>query len=257
MDISAKVVMDLRKKTGVSMMACKKALVEAGGDEAAAIEILRKSGAAKALSKADRDTSEGLIVADIRGNKGVLIELRCETDFVARNDDFVELTKKIAEAAHTSGEDAARTLAEDLFKEAVVKLGENIQLGTVALIEGEHLAEYVHANNKTGAIVALSAGSDAQLGRDLAMQVVAANPLVVSPEMVDSSVVESEMALEKEKLIAEGKPEQILEKILEGKIRKFREERALLTQDFIKDQSKKVQDILGDAKVSTFVKATI
>lgn len=256
MEISAKVVMDLRAKTGVSMMACKKALVEAAGDEAKAIEILRKSGEAKALSKADRDTSEGVVMADIRGNKGVLVELRCETDFVARNEDFVGAAKAIAEAAHTGGVAAAEALADTEIKAAVVKLGENIQLGGVKIIEGDVLGYYVHANNKTGSIVALS-GGDAQLGHDLAMQAVAAYPEVVNPEDVDSKVVEAEMEIEKEKLRKEGKPEQMLDKILEGKIRKFREERAMLTQDFIKDPSKKVRDILGGATVTGFVKLSI
>jgi len=256
MEISAKVVMDLRAKTGVSMMACKKALVEAGGDEVKAIEILRKSGEAKALSKAERDTTEGVVFADIRGNKGVLVELRCETDFVARNEDFVATAKAIAEAAHTGGVAAAEATADEAIKAAVVKLGENIQLGGVKMIEGDSLGFYIHANNKTGAIVAMTSGNE-QLGRDLSMQAVAAHPEVVNPEDVDSALVESEMAIEKEKLLKEGKPEQILEKILEGKVRKFREERAMLTQDFIKDPSKKVRDVLGGATVTGFVKFAI
>ena len=257
MEISAKDVMALRAKTGVSMMACKKALTEANGDVDQAIEILRKSGEAKALSKADRDTTEGFIVADIRGNKGVMVELRCETDFVARNDDFTAAAKKIAEAVHTSGFEAAKTHADDLVKEAVVKLGENIQLGEIKIIEGEALGVYVHANNKTGAIVAGSAGADTAMLKDLAMQAVAANPVVVNPEEVDTAIVDSEMEIEKELLRKQGKPEAMFDKILEGKIRKFREERALLTQDFIKDPSKKVKDIVGGAQITGFIKLSI
>ena len=256
MDISAKVVMELRAKTGVSMMACKKALIEANGDEEKAIEILRKSGEAKALSKADRDTREGFIVADIRGNKGVLVELRCETDFVARNDEFIAAAKHIAEAMHNSGYEAAKTHADTVIKEAVVKLGENIQLGDIKVIEGETLGVYVHANNKTGAIVAMNGGS-AELGKDLAMQAVASNPVVVNPEDVDNALVDSEMEIEKELLRKQGKPGAMFDKILEGKIRKFREERALLTQEFIKDPSKKVKDTLGGATVTGFIKLTI
>lgn len=256
MDISAKAVMELRAKTGVSMMACKKALIEAAGDEEKAIEVLRKSGEAKALSKADRETSEGVVHADIRGNKGVLVELRCETDFVARNEDFIAAAKEIAEVAYTDGVEAAKTKADELIKAAVVKLGENIQLGNVEAIEGETLGVYVHANNKTGAIVAMNGGNE-DLGKDLAMQAVASSPAVVNPEEVDDAMVDAEMEIEKDKLRQQGKPEAMFDKILEGKIRKFREERALLTQDFIKDPSKKVRDILDGATVTAFVKHTI
>lgn len=249
--------MDLRAKTGVSMMACKKALIEAQGDEAKAIDILRKSGEAKALSKADRDTTEGFIVADVRGNKGVMVELRCETDFVARNDDFIAAAKRIADAMHNSGYEAAKTHADEVVKEAVVKLGENIQLGDIKEIEGEELGVYVHANNKIGAMVAVSKGTDPQVAKDLAMQVVASGAVVVNPEDVDSALVDSEMDVEKELLRKQGKPEAMFDKILEGKIRKFREERALLTQDFIKDPSKKVRDTLGGATVKGFIKLSI
>lgn len=239
------------------MMACKKALVEAGGDEAKAIEILRKSGEAKALSKADRETHEGRVAAKVQGGKGVIVRVFCETDFVARNEDFVALTDSLIDTAFAEGKDAAEAKAKELVQQAVVKLGENIQFGGLEIVEAADLGMYVHANNKVGALIAFASSADEQLKKDIAMHVVASNPEVVHPDEVDANAVEEEKAIYREQLIKEGKPEQMLDKIMEGKVKKFKEAKALVTQEFVKDPSKLVKDVLGSTNVTTFVRFAI
>lgn len=259
MEISAKVVMDLRAKTGVSMMACKKALVEAGGNEEAAIEILRKSGEAKALSKADRETHEGLVESSISADhkKGVITKVLCETDFVARSDDFTSMVASITAHAAEAGAENAKTAAVEKVQQAVIKLGENIQLDDVAVLEGDFIGAYVHANNKVGAIVAFEGTVSEEVAKDVAMQVVASQPVVVNPEDMDMSIVEKEAEIAKEVLRTEGKPEAMLDQIVQGKMKKFKEENALVTQAFIKDPSKQIKDILGGAKVVKFVRFAV
>ncbi len=252
MEISAKAVMDLRAKTGVSMMACKRALIEAGGDEEKAIDLLRKSGEAKAVSKADRETTEGVVFAEIRGNIGVVVKVVCETDFVARTESFVKLVKDIANIAFEKNAEAAMTEGEAIANEAIVTLGENIKVADVSMLKGDNLAVYVHSNNKVAAIVSLE-GGDGELGKNMAMQVVASAPSVVNPDEVDASEIEKEKDVYRDQLKAEGKPENIIENIIEGKVRKFKESQALITQDYIRDPAMKVKDVLGGAKVLSFV----
>ena len=259
MDISAKVVMDLRAKTGVSMMACKKALIEAGGNEEAAIEILRKSGEAKALSKSDRETHEGIIAAFVTSDskKGVLTQVLCETDFVARSDDFVNLVDEVTKHAVEAGAETAKEAAVEKVQQAVIKLGENIQLENVAELTGDYVGSYVHANNKVGAIVSFSGAISEETARDVAMQVVAAQPQVVNPDDMDMALLEKEAEIAKEQLRKEGKLEAMLDQIIQGKLKKFKEENALVTQAFIKDPSKQVKDILGGAKIEKFVRFAV
>lgn len=258
MSISAKDVMDLRKKTGVSMMACKKALEEAAGDQEAAIEILRKSGEAKALKKADRETSEGIIAAEVRNGKGIMVKLACETDFVARNDDFISLAQRIIDIAFDKGVEAAKTEGADIMTTAVAQLGENMSLVDVAEINANSIGMYVHANNKIGALVAFSGDVSDDVAKDMAMQAVATAAEVVHPDEVDAESIEQEKAIYKEQLIAEGKPENIIDNIIAGKVKKYKEEKALLTIPFIKDPSKKAGDILsGGVTVVEFVKMAI
>ena len=259
MEISAKVVMDLRAKTGVSMMACKKALVESGGDEEKAIEYLRKSGEAKALSKADRDTHEGAVAVAISADKkkGAIVSLLCETDFVARNEDFVHIVNTVAETALAQGVDAAKAAAEAPIREAVLKLGENIRLDRVDVMEGELIGSYVHSNKKVGGLVVLIGGANDDMAKDIAMQVVAASPDAINPEQIDSSLVEKEKDIYADQLRTEGKPAEMIEKILIGKMNKFKEERALMTQAFIKDPAMKVRDMLKGAGVVQFSRVAI
>lgn len=255
MAITAAQVNELRKRTGISMMACKKALEEAGGDEEKAIEILRKKGAAKAAEKSDRETSEGLIVTKVDGDKAVIVKLSCETDFVAKNEDFVAAANKAADTALASGVDAAKAEAEPVLKELFTKLGENMGI-EVNVVEGEGVGEYVHGNGKVGAIVKLSS-ADADKARDVAMHITAMNPSVVKPEDLPEDLVIKEREIWSEQLKNEGKPEEIIGKIMEGKERKFREEAALIKQSFVKDGEKTVEQYLEGNSVESFVRQSV
>ena len=253
-DISASAVMALREKTGVSMMECKKALVEANGDEEAAIEILRKRGADKAAKKSDRTTGEGAVA--ISGN--AIASVNCETDFVARNEDFVSFVEALAAEASANGADAARAKFEAEKAEKITQLGENMSLSDVQVLEGDMVYGYVHSNRKVGALVALSGGNE-QIASDIAMHATAMNPAVTSPDQVSDELVEKEKEIWKEQLLAEGKPENILEKIMMGKEKKFREESALIKQPFVKDQEKTVEQYAqtGGAEVKSFVRVAV
>lgn len=251
MEITASMVMQLREKTGVSMMACKKALTEAGGDMDKAVEILRKSGEAKAASKADRATHEGRLFIRIKGSMLFAVGLSCETDFVARNEDFAAIGEKILDLLENGDESAAKEQGETLLKEAVVKLGENMSVGFVKKIEGNTWGYYIHSNNKLGAAVSVENGSEDQ-AKEVAMHVAATNPGYLSPADVAESFVNGEVEIMKANLKNEGKPENIWDKILEGKVKKLREENALLTQNFVKDPSMSVEKFLNSAKITKF-----
>lgn len=254
-DISAKAVMDLRAKSGVSMMACKKALVESNGDAEAAMEILRKKGAAKAADKADRATAEGTIAVIGRA----AVALNCETDFVAKNADFIAFAEKLAQTVNAEGVSAAEALFEAEKTDLITKLGENITLGSVVVLDGGSVVgAYIHSNNKLAGLVALDGGSE-EVARDIAMHTVAASPGVLSPDEVDEETVSKEREIWLEQLKNEGKPEQILEKILFGKEKKFREENALLKQAFVKNPEVSVEQFATDngAKIVSFLRLSV
>jgi len=255
MSITASQVSALRARTGVSMMACKKALEEAGGNEEKAIEILRKKGAAKAADKASRETTEGLILAKVKGDKAVMVSQFCETDFVAKNDEFVSIAKKAADTALSGGIDKAREEADASLKELFTKLGENMGI-EIDLIEGKGLAEYVHSNGKVGAIVNLSS-PDAEKARDIAMHITAMNPIVVKPEDLPEDLVIKEREIWKEQLAQEKKPAEIMDKIMMGKEKKFREESALIKQSFVKDGEKTVEEYLAGNMVTSYIRKSI
>jgi elongation factor Ts len=255
MAITASQVNALRQRTGISMMQCKKALEEADGDEEKAIEILRKKGADKAAEKADRQMREGIILAKVEGNKAVIVTQYCETDFVAKNRLFRDIAEKAAETGLKEGIEAAKSQAEPALKDLFTKLGENMSI-EVDVLEGEGLGEYVHTNSKVGTIVSLKK-PDSEKARDLAMHITAMNPTVVSPEDLPDDVVIKEREIWTDQLKAEGKPEAIMGKILEGKEKKFREESALLKQAFVKDGEKTVEEYLEDNTVETFVRKAI
>ncbi|MBU1934816.1 translation elongation factor Ts [Patescibacteria group bacterium] len=255
MSISASQVNSLRQRTGISMMQCKKALEEAGGDEEKAIDILRKKGAAKAADKSERETKEGLITTKVEGNKAVIVSQYCETDFVAKNEEFVAIANSAAEKALSDGIDAAKAEAEAGLKELFTKLGENMSI-EIDLIEGEGLAEYVHTNGKVGTIINLKS-ADAEKARDVAMHITAMNPVVINPEDLPEDVVIKEREIWQEQLKGEGKPEEIIDKILVGKEKKFREESALVKQSFVKDNEKTVEEYLEGNSITTFVRKGI
>ncbi|MEL6190464.1 MAG: translation elongation factor Ts [Bacteroidota bacterium] len=271
MAISAKDVNRLRKATGAGMMDCKKALTEADGDFDKAIEILRKKGQKVSAKRADREASEGavFIKKSADGAKAVLVELNCETDFVARNDDFQTLGTKIvdlAEAEAPADTDALKALAIDgrsvgeHLVDMIGKIGEKIDIGSYEVISGGDVVTYLHPGARIGVAVAFAGanGGDTEaVGRDIAMQIAAMNPVGIDKDDVSQEIVEREMRIGKEQAIQEGKPEHIVEKIAMGKLNKYFKDNTLLNQDFVKDTSKTVKqyikDSLGaDAKVASF-----
>jgi len=254
--INAKAVASLRARTGVSMMQCKNALEEANGDEDKAIEILRKKGASAAAKKADREQSEGLVFIAEEDGKAAMIRLDCETDFVARDENFLQLGQDIADALLSGGMDNAKNVAEEKLPGMVQKLGENISVGEMQVVESAVSGVYVHSNGKIGVVIGLSGGSS-ELARDVAMHAAAMNPLYVEPSEVSDEAVEKEKAIWKEQLATEGKPAEIIAKIMEGKEKKFREENSLISQEFVKEPGTTVEKYLGDANVTSYVRFAV
>ncbi len=254
--VSASDVAALRARTGVSILACKQALEEADGDQEKAIEILRKKGIAGAVKKADREQTEGAIFIAEDGERAVLVLLRCETDFVARSDDFIHFGNKVADHVLADGKDGSAAAIESLVPEAVQKLGENISIGEVHEIAGNSVGTYVHSNRKIGVMIALDASGKVAEAKDAAMHAAAMNPQYVTPEEVSAEAIAKEREIWTEQMKNDKKPAEILEKIMAGKEKKFREENALTTQPFVKDPSKTVGEYLGST-VEKYVRVTV
>lgn len=264
--ISAKAVKELRDKTGVGMMDCKKALDEAGGDMQKAVEYLRKKGAALAAKRAEREAREGVITVKINdaADTGLILELNCETDFVARGDDFTGFAEAIAQTALEGGIDSAENMmsvslgdayegesVEDAIKTMTGKLGEKIELKRLGYIktEGGLVAGYVHPGSKLGSMVEIIGGNTPEsvvLAKDIAMQVAAAAPIVVDRSLVPADYIEKEKEIYRQQALSQGKPEQFVDKIISGRLEKYYQEVVLLEQAFIKDSSAKVQSVLND-----------
>ena len=255
--ISAADVKKLREATGAGMMDCKKALTEANGDMEGAIEILRKKGQKLSLKRADREANEGAVIALTNEDhtKGVLVKLSCETDFVAKNSDFVELTKRFAQIALDSFPATREELLNQAFDgitvgekvtEQVGVIGEKIELAAYERLEADTVSPYIHMGNKAGVLVGLNKSGENvyDAGRDVAMQVAAMHPIAVDKDGVDSSIVEKEIEIGKEVARQEGKPEAMLEKIAMGKLNKFYKENTLLNQDFVKGNKQSVAAFL-------------
>jgi len=259
MAITAAQVKGLRDKTGAGMMDCKKALVESGGDEEKAVMYLREKGLSKAAKKAGRATSEGLITPYISedGKTAVISELLCETDFVAKGDDFTSFAKALSEKI--AGLDVTTGVANDLPAEVadvtdlIAKLGENMGVGRFAKITTEGvLGIYLHSNNKLAAIVELTGTDDADMAKDVAMHVAAMNPACKTSDELPQDTLDKEKALYLKQAMDEGKPENIAEKIVTGRLNKFYKEVCLVEQPFIKDDKQTIKQILGDATVASF-----
>lgn len=257
MSIQAKDVAKLREMTGAGMMDCKKALGEANGDFDKAVEILRKKGQQVSEKRADREANQGVVLIKLSDDrkKAAAIELNCETDFVARNEDFQAKAQSFLDAAYDNEAgtlDAALALTvnglsiADHLKEMVGSIGEKIEIARVELVKTSGtLTEYIHPGNQLGVIVEFDGGlTDAEVGKDVAMQVAAMKPIAVNQEGVDASVIEKELEIAKEQLINEGKPADIAEKAAQGKLRRFYEERVLLDQKFVKENSLSVREFL-------------
>jgi len=267
MTITAQMVKDLREKTGAGMMDCKVALQEKGGDMEAAVDWLRTKGLARAARKAGRVAAEGLIGVADAGNRAAIVELNSETDFVSRNEQFQSLVRSVADAALKTDGALKSVLAEKVggktveaaVTDAVATIGENMTLRRTAVLSVDEgiVASYVHAAmapglGKIGVIVALRSAGDktklAALGRQIAMHVAAANPLAVDPSRLDADTVARERAVFTEQARESGKPENIIEKMVEGRLRKFYEEAVLLNQSFIMVPDRTVEAVLRDAE---------
>jgi elongation factor Ts len=264
--ITAKQVKELRDRTAAGMMDCKKALVEAEGDIELAIENMRKSGAVKAAKKAGRVAAEGVILAKIEGGVALIAEVNCETDFVAMDKSFLAFANKVAEIAlanKVSSVEALNELAYDgetvevARANLVSKIGENISIRRLQIVEGENLGAYVHGG-KIGVITVLK-GGDADLAKDLAMHVAAAAPQYVKAEDVPADVVAKEKEIQLAIAVESGKPEAIAEKMVAGRMAKFSGEVSLTGQPFIKDPSIKVAKLLKDAgaEVISFIRLEV
>ncbi len=265
-------VAKLRNTTGAGMMDCKKALVEAEGDFEKAIEILRKKGQKVAANRADRESTEGAVIARVNEDNtlGAIISLNCETDFVAKNEAFIELAYELAEMAITSATKEELlasdfhgiTVAEKLVEQTGV-IGEKIEIGAFERIEGAFLGAYIHAGSKIAAITALSAKVDGadEAAKAVSMQVAAMNPIALDETMVSQETIDKELEIERELLTKEGKPENIIDNILKGKMQRFYKDNTLVHQAFIKDGSQSVADYVksvnADLKVTGFIRVSL
>ena len=252
MAITPAMVKELRERTGVGMMDCKRALTETGGDMEAAIDKLRKESGLKAAKKAGRTAAEGLLglkVAD-DGRSAVLAEVNSETDFAARNEKFIAFVQQVADTAFEQGTDDVQALLDgglEAAREALVQgIGENMSVRRIARIEAPVVGAYVHADNRKGALVALE-GGNVELARDLAMHVVAIAPQVVAPEDLDQDILAREKSIFEAQAAESGKPAEIVAKMVEGRLGKFKAEVSLLEQPFVKDGDKRVKQLLADA----------
>lgn len=262
MAITAEMVKELRERTGAAMMDCKKALVESNGNIESAIEAMRASGQAKAVKKAGRVTAEGRIVVRTSGASMVMLEGNCETDFVAKDESFIAFVNEAAEAALAAKAGTLEALSvvplasgmtvEETRAALVTKIGENIQLRRVVLMEAQ--GHYVHGV-KIGVLVAMQ-GGNADVARDVAMHIAASKPEVVSPEEVSADRVEAEKKFLVDQAMESGKPQDIAEKMVVGRLRKFLDEISLLGQPFVKEPSITVADYLkqSTATVSGFIR---
>lgn len=258
--ITAAEVNKLRKQTGAGMMDCKKALVENDGDFEKAIDYLRKKGQKVAAKRSDRDAAEGVILAKANADNtfGAAIMVNCETDFVAKNEDFVAFAQSVLDAAidnkaKTADEVKALKIGdntiEEMLTDQIGKIGEKIQLGDYAALEGAYLRAYIHPGNRISSLVEMSKVVDGvdDIAKDMAMQVAAMNPVAVNKDGISKETIDREIEIAKDVIRQEGKPENMVEKIAMGKLNKFFKENTLLSQAFIKDSKTDVQSYLKQA----------
>ena len=263
MTVKAQDVKELREKTGLGMMECKKALEEANGNLEEAIKNLRKSSALKAEKKASRTAVEGIITSKISDKEITFVEVNCETDFVAKDENFInfcEETLKVAVEA-SSEENLLDEVSERMEKQRmslVQKIGENIIIRKVKKITGEVLESYIHSNKKIAAGVSLDQGSP-EIAKEVAMHIAASNPIVLSPEDLDESYINSEREIFRSQVEKENKPEEIKEKMIQGKLNKQLADVSLLKQPFVKDPSKSVEAFLSESntKISSFIRIEV
>ncbi|ENJ20484.1 elongation factor Ts [Staphylococcus aureus] len=255
--ISAKLVKELRKKTGAGMMDCKKALTETDGDIDKAIDYLREKGIAKAAKKADRIAAEGLVHVENKGNDAVIVEINSETDFVARNEGFQELVKEIANQVLDTKAETVEALMEttlpngksvdERIKEAISTIGEKLSVRRFAIrtkTDNDAFGAYLHMGGRIGVLTVVEGSTDEEAARDVAMHIAAINPKYVSSEQVSEEEINHEREVLKQQALNEGKPENIVEKMVEGRLRKYLQEICAVDQDFVKNPDVTVEAFL-------------
>lgn len=261
MEISAKTVKELRDRTQVGMMDCKKALQECGGDLEAAVDWLRQKGLSKAAKRADRATSEGVVGSRLSADNkfGVMVEVMCETDFVSRGEQFQAFAKSVVDKVYDKkpvDRDALIALVGDDLTNQIATTGENMSIGRHAIIEVKGngiIGMYIHSNGKIGVMVELDCANAAtaakpeflELAKNVAMQVAAANPAALDASSVDPDLVAREREVYRQKTLDEGKPENMVDKIVDGRIKKFYQEVCLLDQSYIRDDKQTINDVVA------------
>ena len=254
-NISASQVKELREKTGLGLMDCKKALQEANGDLDLAIEELRKSSGLKASKKSSRSAADGLIGIKSFEGRSFMVEINCETDFVARDDSFNAFMEEVLEIVSSNADKGLQELLDENIEEQreklVQKLGENIVVRRIASSDNnaDSSGIYLHSNKKIGTIISLQGGSE-EVAKDIAMHAAATDPMAISPSDIPGEVIEKEREIYKAQSEESGKPEDIVEKMIEGKISKFLSEMSLTEQNFVKDPNKTINDLLKDSNAS-------
>ena len=263
MAIKAQDVKELREKTGLGMMECKKALEQANGNLEDAVKNLRKSSALKAEKKASRTAVEGIILSKISNKEIIFVEVNCETDFVAKDENFINFCEETLKVAveTSSDENILKKVSEGMEKQRmslVQKIGENIVIRKVKKITGEVLESYIHSNKKIAAGVSLEQGST-EIAKEVAMHIAASNPIVLSPEDLDESYINSEKEIFSSQVEKEDKPQEIKEKMILGKLNKQLADVSLLKQPFVKDPSKSVEAFLSETntKISSFIRIEV
>src|SRR5690554_254262 len=248
-------IQHLRKMTGAGMMDCKNALNEANGDFDKAMEIIRKKGQAVAAKREDREASEGCVLAKTAGNFAAIVALQCETDFVAKNEDYIALTQQFLDAAIAhKPETLDQLLAIELPNGSISQLitdkmaatGEKMELGYYEYVSAPYVASYIHMGNKLATIVGFNKEVDEQVAKDVAMQVAAMNPIAITADGIPADVKEKELTIAREKAREAGKPENLLDRIAEGALQKFYKESTLLQQEYVKDPKKTIEQFLKE-----------
>jgi elongation factor Ts len=264
MSISASQVKELRELTGVGLMDCKKALSENDGNIDEALKYLREKGLSRAAKKSDRSTNEGKVFIQNSANKAVILEINCETDFVANNDDFSALgsaltshvlAQGLADMGALESSSVEGKAYADFMAGYVMKLGENIQVKQFTLFESApYVSSYTHMNGKIGVVVSFTGEVNEGIGRDVAMHVAAVNPQYLKSEDVPTGDLANEREIMRNQMLNEGKSVEIVDKIVDGKISKFYKDTCLLEQAFVKDDKKSVKQVLGNVSVNSFVR---
>lgn len=249
-------IQHLRKMTGAGMMDCKNALTEADGDFDKAMEIIRKKGQAVAAKREDRDASEGCVLAKTEGNFAAVVALQCETDFVAKNEDYIALTEQILDLAMSNKPatldellalELSNGTVSQVITDKMAATGEKMELGFYEFVTAPYVASYIHMGNKLATVVGFNkADVDESVARDIAMQIAAMNPIAVTSEGIPAEVKEKELDIAREKAREAGKPENLLDRIAEGALTKFYKESTLLQQDYVKDSKKTIEQFIKE-----------